>query len=62
VSEGWNDADLLMLAHLYVDQMLVTASLFLEALEAPAPQRERVKRLAARQLRLISLGRRHWLD
>ncbi|MDG9718810.1 TetR family transcriptional regulator [Streptomyces sp. DH24] len=62
VSAGWNDDDLLMLAHLYVDQMLVTASLFLEALEAPAPERERVRRLAARQLRLISLGRRHWLD
>ncbi|MEV6960874.1 TetR family transcriptional regulator [Streptomyces sp. NPDC051207] len=64
VSEGWDDGDLLMLAHLYVDQMLVTASLFLEALEAPAPQRERerVTRLAARQLRLISIGRRHWPD
>jgi AcrR family transcriptional regulator len=62
VSAGWNDDDLLMLAHLYVDQMLITASLFLEALEAPAPERERVTRLAARQLRLISVGRRHWQD
>src|ERR671930_1859480 len=26
-SEGWSDDDLLMLAHLYVDQMLITASL-----------------------------------
>ncbi|MEU6812255.1 TetR family transcriptional regulator [Streptomyces sp. NPDC046831] len=61
-SAGWDDADLLMLAHLYVDQMLVTASLFLEALDAPWEERERVARLATRQLRLISLGRRHWLD
>ncbi|MER5854844.1 MULTISPECIES: TetR family transcriptional regulator [unclassified Streptomyces] len=59
---GWNDDDLLMLAHLYVDQMLITASLFLEALEAPAEERERVTQLAARQLRLISIGRNHWLD
>ncbi|MEV5429327.1 TetR family transcriptional regulator [Streptomyces sp. NPDC052701] len=62
VSAGWSDDDLLMLAHLYVDQMLVTASLLLEALEAPAEERERVTRLATRQLRLIGTGRRHWLD
>ncbi|MGW2648281.1 TetR family transcriptional regulator [Streptomyces sp. NPDC001393] len=59
---GWSDDDLLMLAHLYVDQMLVTASLFLEALDAPAEERERVAQLAVRQMRLISIGRRHWLD
>ncbi|EFF93198.1 MULTISPECIES: TetR family transcriptional regulator [Streptomyces] len=61
-SAGWSEDDLLMLAHLYVDQMLVTASLFLEAPPAPSPERERVTRLATRQLRLISIGRRHWLD
>jgi AcrR family transcriptional regulator len=61
-AEGWSDDDLLMLAHLYVDQMLITASLFLEALEAPAEERERVTQLAARQLRLITIGRGHWLD
>ncbi|MET7380171.1 TetR family transcriptional regulator [Streptomyces sp. NPDC005526] len=61
-SEGWSDDDLLMLAHLYVDQMLITASLFLEALDSPAEDREHVTRLATRQLRLISVGRRHWLD
>ncbi|MDN3262066.1 TetR family transcriptional regulator [Streptomyces sp. CSDS2] len=59
---GWSEDDLLMLAHLYVDQMLITASLFLEALEAPEDERERVTRLATRQLRLITLGRAHWLD
>ncbi|MGY5010407.1 TetR family transcriptional regulator [Streptomyces sp. 900105755] len=70
-AEGWNDDDLLMLAHLYVDQMLITASLFLETLESPESpesaesseaERQRVVRLATRQLRLISLGRQHWLD
>ncbi|MBL1109675.1 TetR family transcriptional regulator [Streptomyces sp. 5-8] len=59
---GWSDDDLLMLAHLYVDQMLITASLFLEALEGPEEERERVTRLATRQLRLITIGRGHWLD
>ncbi|GAA2557349.1 MULTISPECIES: TetR family transcriptional regulator [Streptomyces] len=64
VSAGWSEDDRLMLAQLYVDQMLVTASLFLEALEADADprERERVTRLATRQLRLIGIGRRHWLD
>jgi hypothetical protein len=60
-SRGWREDDLLMLAHLYVDQMLVTSSLFLEAQEAPAEERERVTQLATRQMRLISVGRRHWL-
>ncbi|MFD4609116.1 TetR family transcriptional regulator [Streptomyces sp. NPDC058440] len=61
-SAGWSKDDLLMLAHLYVDQMLITGSLFLEALDAPDEERERVTKVATRQLRLISVGRRHWLD
>ncbi|MDX3532483.1 TetR family transcriptional regulator [Streptomyces sp. ID05-39B] len=67
-AEGWSEDDLLMLSHLYVDQMLVTGSLFLEAHEAqesgkaPDGERERVVRLATRQMRLISIGRHHWLD
>ncbi|MGW0985998.1 TetR family transcriptional regulator [Streptomyces sp. NPDC002486] len=66
VSEGWSEDDLLMLAHLYVDQMLSTASLFLEALEGPEGERpartRHVAQLATRQMRLIGLGRHHWLD
>ncbi|MDT0434828.1 MULTISPECIES: TetR family transcriptional regulator [Streptomyces] len=61
-SRGWSDDDLLMLAHLYVDQMLSTASLFLETPGDEPLERERVARLAARQLRLIGTGRAHWLD
>ncbi|MGW2723317.1 TetR family transcriptional regulator [Streptomyces sp. NPDC001492] len=61
-SEGWSDDDLLMLAHLYVDQMLVTASLFLETLEGAKEDRERVAQIATRQMRLISIGRHHWMD
>ncbi|MBU6532785.1 TetR family transcriptional regulator [Streptomyces mayonensis] len=59
---GWSDADLRMLAGLYVDQMLITASLFLETLDAPREERRRAAATAARQLRLIGVGRRHWLD
>ncbi|MFB7933624.1 TetR family transcriptional regulator [Streptomyces sp. NPDC056039] len=66
VSEGWTEDDLLMLAHLYVDQMLITASLFLEALEGPEKERaertRHVTQVATRQMRLIGLGRHHWLD
>lgn len=62
VSGGWSDDDLLMLANLYVDQMLITASLFLEALEASPEERDRVCQVAERQMRLISIGREHWLD
>jgi AcrR family transcriptional regulator len=60
-SEGWSEDDLLMLAGLYVDQMLVTASLFLEALDADEEERARVADVARRRMRLISIGRRHWV-
>ena len=62
VSDGWSDDDLLMLANLYVDQMLITASLFLEAQEASDEERARVAQVAKQQMRLISVGRHHWLD
>ncbi|MEU0072588.1 TetR family transcriptional regulator [Streptomyces sp. NPDC006332] len=61
-SADWDDDDLLMLANLYVDQMLITASLFLDAQESSQEERERVAQVAQRQMRLISIGRRHWLD
>ncbi|ALV33375.1 TetR family transcriptional regulator [Streptomyces sp. CdTB01] len=61
-AEGWSEEDLLMLAHLYVDQMLITASLFLEALDGAGEDRERIAQVATRQMRLISIGRQHWLD
>ncbi|MFH8338245.1 TetR family transcriptional regulator [Streptomyces sp. AM6-12] len=61
-SAGWSDDDVLMLARLYVDQMLISASQFLEALDGPVQERHRVTRLATRQLRLITIGRDHWLD
>ncbi|MEU4172440.1 TetR family transcriptional regulator [Streptomyces sp. NPDC026665] len=60
-SAGWSDDDLLMLAGLYVDHMLMAASAFLEALDDSEAERERVAGVASRQMRLISIGRRHWL-
>lgn len=59
---GWSETDLRMLAGLYVDQMLITASLFLETLDAPEEERRRAVETTRRQLRLISVGRTHWLD
>lgn len=58
-SAGWSEDDLLMLAGLYVDQMVVTAAAFLDS--SPGAQ-EQTASLARRQMRLVSLGRRHWLD
>ncbi|WP_075732583.1 TetR family transcriptional regulator [Streptomyces acidiscabies] len=57
---GWSAGDLLMLAQLYVDQMLIVASLFLETLDAGAEERAVAVDRAARQMRLISIGRLHW--
>lgn len=63
VSAGWSAEDVGMLAQLYVDLMLGTASLFLEASgDGAGEARERVARVAARQMRLIAIGREHWLD
>ncbi|TGA88180.1 TetR family transcriptional regulator [Streptomyces sp. MZ04] len=56
---GWGDDDLLMLAGMYVDHMVMTASALLEA--APGDE-EQVADVARRQLRLVTLGRLHWLD
>ncbi|MGW6021695.1 TetR family transcriptional regulator [Streptomyces sp. NPDC055099] len=58
-SAGWDDDDLLMLARMYVDHMVMTASALLEA--APGTE-EQVAAGARRRLRLVALGRRHWLD
>ena len=57
-SDGWSAEDVRMLADLYVDHMVLTALGFLEA-ESPDAERA-IAETARRQLRLISLGRRHW--
>ncbi|MDT9680528.1 TetR family transcriptional regulator [Streptomyces sp. TRM76323] len=57
----WRRDDLLMLARLYVDLMVTTASALLAA-GPDAAARERVEGEARRRLRLVALGSRHWLD
>ncbi|GHE70591.1 transcriptional regulator [Streptomyces longispororuber] len=54
---GWREEDLLMLARTYVDHMVMTASALLET-----DDEQQVTSTARHQLRLIGLGRDHWLD
>ncbi|MFG2820274.1 TetR family transcriptional regulator [Kitasatospora sp. NPDC048365] len=55
--EGWPAEDLRMLAELYVDRMVSAAA---ELVEADPADQERIERTVRMQLRLISLGSRHW--
>ncbi|GAA2328730.1 MULTISPECIES: TetR family transcriptional regulator [Streptomyces] len=63
-ADGWSAGDVRMLAQLYVDHMVMTATAFLEARPGDgSADPEAVREVAAtarRQLLLISLGRRHW--
>ncbi|MDI5967676.1 TetR family transcriptional regulator [Streptomyces sp. SL13] len=61
-SEGWSAGDVLMLADLYVDHMVMTATAFLEVPEGDTGGEAAIARAAGRQLRVIRLGRMHWLD
>ncbi|ARZ69597.1 TetR family transcriptional regulator [Streptomyces sp. HU2014] len=60
LSAGWSAEDVRMLAGLYVDHLVMTASAFIEA--AGPEERRRIADTARRQLRLISVGRSHWRD
>ncbi|MFB6812233.1 MULTISPECIES: TetR family transcriptional regulator [unclassified Streptomyces] len=59
LSAGWSEDDLLMLARLYVDHMVMTVSAYLAA-GADDAERAAVTRTARRQLRLIHAGRLNW--
>ncbi|GHB49667.1 transcriptional regulator [Streptomyces xanthochromogenes] len=58
-SAGWPPEDVRMLAGVYVDHMVMTASALLEGDEG---SEEAVLATARAQLRLVTLGRHHWLD
>ncbi|MFF4648652.1 TetR family transcriptional regulator [Streptomyces sp. NPDC001380] len=61
-SAGWAEADVRMLADLFVDLMVATAAALLEVPPGDRAAEERVADTARRRLRLIGLGRRHWLE
>ena len=56
----WSEDDLRMLAGLYVNLALLTASALLEAGPDDREAERRVTGVARRQLGLIAVGRRHW--
>ncbi|GAA1936075.1 TetR family transcriptional regulator [Kitasatospora viridis] len=58
---GWSEPELRMLAGLYVEHLVATAAAFLEAPTGSRAAERRIAALARDQLRLISIGRRHWL-
>jgi AcrR family transcriptional regulator len=60
LSAGWAPEDIRMLAGLYADHTVSTVAALLDADGDPAAE-ERITATARRQLRLISVGRRHWL-
>ncbi|MGW7003560.1 TetR family transcriptional regulator [Streptomyces sp. NPDC054933] len=61
-SGGWSPQDIRMLADLYVDHMVMIATAFLDVSPEHPESEHEIANAARRQLRLISLGRRHWLD
>ncbi|MCP9208593.1 TetR family transcriptional regulator [Streptomyces cucumeris] len=60
--EGWSAEDIRILAQMYVDHMVMTATAFLEVPPDCPEEEHRVADTARKQLLLISLGRRHWRD
>lgn len=61
-SAGWTREDLLVLAGLYVDHMVMTASALLDVPEGDRRAWEGITHAARLRMRIISIGRRHWLD
>ncbi|HYZ55596.1 MAG TPA: TetR family transcriptional regulator [Streptosporangiaceae bacterium] len=59
---GWDRADLQMLTGLLVNQMLLLTATLLDVPADQPGEAQRVVDTARRQLQLIIIGRRHWLD
>lgn len=62
VSAGWTPDELRILAELYVDHMVSTAAAFLDVPSDDPAARDRLLHAARMRMRIISLGRTHWLD
>ena len=60
--DGWSRDDTTMLADLYVSHMVQVAATLLDLPADQPAEAVRVLAMARRQLRLITAGRRHWLD
>lgn len=61
-SQGWSGEDVRILAELYVDHVVMTAAALLEADPEHPEVEQRIIATACAQLRLIAVGRRHWLE
>lgn len=61
-SAGWSPEDLGMLAKLYVDHVVLTATALLGVDSADPEAGQQIIDTACAQLRLIAVGRQHWLD
>lgn len=59
-SEGWSSPELAVLARLYVNVLMLTAAAMVEAGPDDPAAEESVVAEALIQLRLITVGRRHW--
>ena len=61
-SAGWSPGDLRVLAELYVDHMVMTAAAFLDVPPGDTTAQARIAHAARLRMRIISIGRAHWLD
>ena len=61
-AEGWSAADLRVLAEMYVNHTLLTATALLDAAPGDEAAQRRITATARTQLQLIAVGRRHWLS
>jgi AcrR family transcriptional regulator len=60
-SEGWTDPEMRVLGRLYVNVIMLTAADLLDAPPDDAAAEKRIIAEALTQLRLVSVGRAHWL-
>lgn len=60
--EGWERDDIAMIAAMFVNHAVGLASALLDVPDDRPEESERLVSLARRQLHLIIVGRRHWLD
>lgn len=60
--EGWQRDDITMIAGMFVNHVVQLAASLLDVPPDQPEEARRLIRLARRQLHLIIVGRRHWLD